>query len=239
MVKVFIIDRVHKGHVVLRCPQEVMYIISEPIWCRLLATSMEVKIEVGRFTAFLMNLLRIKPPVVFYREPGIYDVVVDGRDMIIHGVVEIRGNSITVRPDIVFKDMAEYKEVSRFVQDTYGKFLGTLKNVLDLASVIATAPLSYINNIVDSTHGAVAMVQELGRHNVKIMELANTALSGANVGIDEVIRAINEIISKYRWVLSPPSPTQAFQMQSPMPPLPPMPQQPTQQQQQGQQQGGV
>jgi len=238
MVKVFIIDRVHKGHVVLRCPQEVMYIISEPIWCRLVTTSMEMKIEVGRFTAFLMNLFRIKPPVVFYREPGIYDVVVDGREMIIHGVVEIKGNSITVRPDIIYKDMAEYKEVSKFIQDTYGKFMGTLKNVLDLASVIATAPLSYINNIVDSTHGAVAMVQELGRHNVKIVELTNTALSGANIGIDEVIRAINEIVSKYRWVLSPPSPTQAFQA-PPIPPLPPMPQQPTQQQQQGQQQGGA
>jgi len=236
MVKVFVIDRVHKGHVILNCPQEVMFIISEPVQCRLLATSMEVKIEVGRFTAFLMSLFRIKPPVVFYREPGIYDVIVDRNEMIIHGVVEIKGNNVTVRPDIVFKDMAEYKEVSRFVQDTYGKFMGTLKNVLDLASVIATAPLSYINNIVDSTHGAVAMVQELGRHNVKIMELANTALSGANIGIDEVIRAINEIISKYRWVLSPPPPTQAL-----LPPtLPiPTPQQPAQQPQRQQPQGGA
>jgi len=229
MVKVFIIDRVHKGHVVLKCPQEVMYIVSEPVMCRLIATSMEVRIEVDRFTAFLMQLLRIKPPVVFYREPGIYDVIVNGNEMIIHGVIEIKGNNITIRPDIVFKDMAEYKEVSRFVQDTYGKFLGTLKNVLDLASVIATAPLSYINNIVDSTHGAVAMVQELGRHNVKIVELTNTALSGANVSLDEVIRAINEIMPKTRWLLSPPPPTQAFQ-------APPMPQQPTQQQQQ---QGGA
>jgi hypothetical protein len=234
MVKVFVIDRVHKGHVVLKCPQEVLYIVSEPVLCRLVATSMEVKVEVNKFTAFLMNLLRIKPIVVFYREPGIYDVIVDRNEMIIHGVVEIKGNNITISPDIVFKDMAEYKEISKFVQDTYGKFMGTLKNVLDLASVIATAPLSYINNIVDSTHGAVAMVQELGKHNVKIMELANTALSGANIGIDEVVRAINEIMSKYRWVLSPPSPTQAFQV-PPMMPTPP--QQPTQQQ--GQQQGGA
>ena len=126
MVKVFIIDRVHKGHVVLRCPQEVLYIVSEPVQCRLIATSMEVKIEVGRFTAFLMNLLRIKPIVVFYREPGIYDVIVDRNEMIIHGVVEIKGNNIAIHPDIVFKDMAEYKEVSKFVQDTYGKFMGTL-----------------------------------------------------------------------------------------------------------------
>jgi len=230
MVKVFIIDRVHKGHVILNCPQEVMYIVSEPVMCRLVATSMEVKVEVGRFMAFLMSLFRIKPPVVFYREPGIYDVIVDRNEMIIHGVVEIKGNNIAIHPDIVFKDMAEYKEVSRFVQDTYSKFLGTLKNVLDLASVIATAPLSYINNIIDSTHGAVAMVQELGRHNVKIMELANTALSGANVSLDEVIRAVNEILSKGRWLLAPPSPTQVFQ-----PPMP-TPQQPTQQQQQ---QGGA
>jgi hypothetical protein len=238
MVKVFIVDRVHKGHVVLRCPQEVMYIISEPIQCRLLDTSMELRIEVSGFMAFLMSLFRIKPPVVFYREPGIYDVIVDRNEMIIHGVVEIKGNSIAIHPDIVFKDMAEYKEVSRFVQDTYSKFLGTLKNVLDLASVIATAPLSYINNIIDSTHGAVAMVQELGRHNVKIMELANTALSGANVSLDEVIRAVNEILSKGRWLLAPPPPTQAFQA-PPIPPLPPMPQQSPQQQQQGQQQGGA
>jgi hypothetical protein len=223
MVKVFIIDRVHKGHVILNCPQEVMYIVSEPVMCRLVSTSMEVKVEVGRFTAFLMSLFRIKPPVIFYREPGIYDVIVDRNEMIIHGVIEIKGNNIAIHPDIVFKDMAEYKEVSRFVQDTYGKFMGTLKNVLDLASVIATAPLSYINNIIDSTHGAVAMVQELGRHNVKIMELANTALSGANVSLDEVIRAVNEILSKGRWLLAPPPPTQAFQ-------APPMPQQPTQQQ---------
>ena len=228
MVKVFIIDRVHKGHVILNCPQEVMYIVSEPVMCRLVATSMEVKVEVGRFMAFLMSLFRIKPPVVFYREPGIYDVIVDRNEMIIHGVVEIKGNNIAIHPDIVFKDMAEYKEVSRFVQDTYSKFLGTLKNVLDLASVIATAPLSYINNIIDSTHGAVAMVQELGRHNVKIMELANTALSGANVSLDEVIRAVNEILSKGRWLLAPPSPAQVFQ-----PPMPTPPQQPTQQQQQG------
>jgi len=223
MVKVFIIDRVHKGHVILNCPQEVMYIVSEPVMCRLVSTSMEVKVEVGRFTAFLMSLFRIKPPVIFYREPGIYDVIVDRNEMIIHGIIEIKGNNIAIHPDIVFKDMAEYKEVSRFVQDTYNKFLGTLKNVLDLASVIATAPLSYINNIIDSTHGAVAMVQELGRHNVKIMELANTALSGANVSLDEVIRAVNEILSKGRWLLAPPPPTQAFQ-------APPMPQQPTQQQ---------
>ena len=235
MVKVFIIDRVHKGHVILNCPQEVMYIVSEPVMCRLVSTSMEVKVEVGRFMAFLMNLFRIKPPVVFYREPGIYDVIVDRNEMIIHGVVEIKGNNIAIHPDIVFKDMAEYKEVSRFVQDTYGKFMGTLKNVLDLASVIATAPLSYINNIVDSTHGAVAMVQELGRHNVKIMELANTALSGANIGVDEIIRAVNEILSKGRWLLAPPSPTQVFQ---PLP-IPTPPQQPSQQQQQGQQQGGA
>jgi|GEM_PF-4115272 len=229
MVKVFIIDRVHKGHVILNCPQEVMYIISEPVECRLVTTSMEVKIEVGKFMAFLMQVFRIKPIVVFYREPGIYDVIVDRNEMIIHSVIEVKGNNITIRPDIVFKDMAEYKEISRFVQDTYNKFLGTLKNVLDLASVIATAPLSYINNIIDSTHGAVAMVQELGRHNVKIVELTNTALSGANVSLDEVIRAINEIMTKARWLLSPPPPTQAFQ-------APPMPQQPTQQQQQ---QGGA
>jgi hypothetical protein len=235
MVKVFVIDRVHKGHVILNCPQEVLYIVSEPVMCRLVATSMEVKVEVGRFMAFLMSLFRIKPPVVFYREPGIYDVIVDRNEMIIHGVIEIKGNSIAIHPDIVFRDMAEYKEVSRFVQDTYGKFMGTLKNVLDLASVIATAPLSYINNIVDSTHGAVAMVQELGRHNVKIMELANTALSGANIGVDEIIRAVNEILSKGRWLLAPPPPTQVFQP----PPMPTPPQQPSQQQQQGQQQGGA
>jgi hypothetical protein len=196
---------------------------------------MEVKVEVGRFMAFLMSLFRIKPPVIFYREPGIYDVIVDRNEMIIHGVIEIKGNNIAIHPDIVFRDMAEYKEVSRFVQDTYGKFLGTLKNVLDLASVIATAPLSYINNIVDSTHGAVAMVQELGRHNVKIVELTNTALGGANLGLDEVIRAINEILSKGRWLLAPPPPTQVFQP----PPMPTPPQQPPQQQQQGQQQGGA
>jgi hypothetical protein len=235
MVKVFVIDRVHKGHVILNCPQDVLYIVSEPVPCRLVATSMEVKVEVGRFTAFLMSLFHIKPPVTFYREPGIYDVIIDRNEMIIHGVIEIKGNNIAIHPDIVFKDMAEYKEVSRFVQDTYGKFLGTLKNVLDLASVIATAPLSYINNIVDSTHGAVAMVQELGRHNVKIMELANTALSGANIGVDEIIRAVNEILSKGRWLLSPPPPTQVFQP----PPMPTPPQQPPQQQQQGQQQGGA
>jgi hypothetical protein len=75
------------------------------------------------------------------------------------------------------------------------------------------------------------MVQELGRHNVKIVELTNTALSGANVSLDEVIRAVNEIMVKARWLLSPPPPTQAFQA----PPMP-MPQQPTQQQQQ---QGGA
>jgi len=235
MVKVFIIDRVHKGHVILNCPQEVMYIVSEPVMCRLVSTSMEVKVEVSGFMAFLMSLFRIKPPVIFYREPGIYDVIVDRNEMIIHGVIEIKGNNIAIHPDIVFKDMAEYKEVSRFVQDTYGKFMGTLKNVLDLASVIATAPLSYINNIVDSTHGAVAMVQELGRHNVKIMELANTALSGANIGVDEIIRAVNEILSKGRWLLAPPPPTQVFQP----PPMPTPPQQPPQQQQQGQQQGGA
>jgi hypothetical protein len=75
------------------------------------------------------------------------------------------------------------------------------------------------------------MVQELGKHNVKIVELTNTALSGANASLDEVIRAVNEILSKGRWLLAPPSPTQVFQP-SPMP----TPQQPTQQQQQ---QGGA
>jgi hypothetical protein len=227
MVKVFVIDRVHKGHVILNCPQEVMYIISEPIQCRLIATSMEVKVEVSRFTAFLMNLLRIKPPVVFYREPGIYDVIVDRNEMIIHGVIEVKGSAITIHPDIVFKDMAEYREVSKFVQDTYEKFMSTLNNAMSLMSVVATAPLAYIDNLINSMSGATAMVQSLGNHNVKLVELVNNALSGANLSIDEIIRAINEIISKYRWVLSPPPPTQAF-----MPPPMPMPQQPTQQQQQ-------
>ena len=227
MVKVFIIDRVHKGHVILNCPQEVMYIISEPIQCRLVATSMELKIEVSGFMAFLMSLFRIKPIVVFYREPGIYDVIVDRNEMIIHGVVEIKGNSITIRPDIVFKDMAEYKEVSRFVQDVYDKFMYTLNNTISLASVIGTAPLRYIDNLINSMSGATAMVQSLGNHNVKLVELINSALSGANLSIDEVIRAINEILSKGRWLLSPPPPpTQVFQP----PPTPP---------QQQQQQGGA
>ena len=69
------------------------------------------------------------------------------------------------------------------------------------------------------------MVQSLGSHNVKLVELVNSALSGANLSIDEVIRAINEILSKARWLLSPPPPTQVFQP----PPTPP---------QQSAQQGG-
>jgi len=223
MVKVFIIDRVHKGHVILNCPQEVMYIVSEPVMCRLVSTSMEVKVEVGRFTAFLMSLFRIKPPVVFYREPGIYDVVIDGNNMIIHGVIEVKGSNIAIHPDIIFKDMAEYREVSKFVQDVYDKFMNTLNNVIGLASVIGTAPLRYVDNLINSMSGATAMVQALGAHNVKLVELINSALAGANLSIDEVIRAINEIMSKARWLLSPPSPTQVFQ-----PPI--TPSQPTQQQ---------
>ncbi len=223
MVKVFIIDRVHKAHVILNCPIDVMYIISEPIQCKLLASTIEVKIEVGRFTAFLMRLFGIKPSVIFYREPGIYDVVIDGNNMIIHGVIEVKGNNITIHPDIIFKDMAEYREVSKFVQDVYDKFMGTLNNVLSLASVIGTAPLRYIDNLINSMSGATAMVQALGAHNVKLVELINSALAGANLSIDEVIRAINEIMSKARWLLSPPPPTQAFQ------PMPTPPQQSAQQ----------
>ncbi len=223
MVKVFIIDRVHKAHVILNCPIDVMYIISEPIQCKLLASTIEVKIEVGRFTAFLMRLFGIKPSVIFYREPGIYDVVIDGNNMIIHGVIEVKGNNITIHPDIIFKDMAEYREVSKFVQDVYDKFMGTLNNVLSLASVIGTAPLRYIDNLINSMSGATAMVQALGSHNVKLVELINSALAGANLSIDEVIRAINEIMSKARWLLSPPPPTQAFQ------PMPTPPQQSAQQ----------
>jgi hypothetical protein len=211
MVKVFVIDRVHKAHVILNCPPDVMYIISEPIQCKLLASTIEVKIEVSGFMAFLMRLFRIKPLVTFYREPGIYDVVIDGNNMIIHGVIEIKDGTITVRPDIVFKDMSEYKEVSKFVQDTYEKFMDTLNNALNLTSVVATAPLRYIDNLINSMSGATAMVQALGSHNVKLVELVNNALSGANLSIDEVIRAINEIMSKARWLLSPPPPTQAFQ----------------------------
>jgi len=230
MVKVFIIDRVHKGHVILNCPQDVLYIVSEPVPCRLVATSMEVKVEVGRFTAFLMRLFGVKPSVVFYREPGIYDVVIDGNNMIIHGVIEVKGNNIAIHPDIIFKDMAEYREVSKFVQDVYDKFMYTLNNTISLASVIGTAPLKYIDNLINSMSGATAMVQSLGAHNVKIIELVNSALAGANLSIDEVIRAINEIMSKARWLLAPPPPAQVFQP-------PPMPTPP--QQQQGQQQGGA
>jgi hypothetical protein len=226
MVKVFIIDRVHKAHMVLNCPPDVMYIISEPVQCKLLASTIEVKIEVGRFTAFLMRLFRIKPSVIFYREPGIYDVVIDGNNMIIHGVIEVRGSNITIHPDIIYKDMAEYREVSKFVQDVYDKFMNTLNNVLGLASVIGTAPLKYIDNLINSMSGATAMVQSLGSHNVKLVELVNNALSGANLSIDEVIRAINEIMSKARWLLSPPPPTQVFQP-------PPAPTPPQQQQQRG------
>ena len=217
MVKVFIIDRVHKAHVILNCPVDVMYIISEPIQCKLLASTIEVKIEVGRFTAFLMRLFGIKPSVIFYREPGIYDVIIDGNNMIIHGVIEVRGNNITIHPDIIFRDMAEYREVSKFVQDTYEKYMDTLNNVLNLMSIVATAPLRYVDNLINSMSGATAMVQVLGAHNVKLVELVNNALSGANLSIDEVIRAINEIMSKARWLLSPPSPTQVFQP----PPTPP------------------
>ncbi len=226
MVKVFIIDRVHKAHIVLNCPPDVMYIISEPIQCKLISSTIEVKIEVSGFMAFLMRLFGIKPTVVFYREPGIYDVIIDRNEMIIHGVIEIKDGTITIRPDIVFKDMAEYKEVSKFVQDVYDKFINTLNNVLNLASVIGTAPLRYIDNLINSMSGATAMVQSLGSHNVKLVELVNSALSGANLSIDEVIRAINEIMSKARWLLSPPSPAQVFQ---------PMP---TPSQQSSQQQGG-
>jgi len=230
MVKVFIIDRVHKGHVILNCPQDVLYIVSEPVPCRLVATSMEVKVEVGRFTAFLMRLFGVKPSVVIYREPGIYDVIIDGNNMIIHGVIEVKGNNIAIHPDIIFKDMAEYREVSKFVQDVYDKFMYTLNNTISLASVIGTAPLKYIDNLINSMSGATAMVQSLGAHNVKIIELVNSALAGANLSIDEVIRAINEIMSKARWLLAPPPPAQVFQP-------PPMPTPP--QQQQGQQQGGA
>jgi len=225
MVKVFIIDRVHKAHVILNCPADVMYIISEPIQCKLLASTIEVKIEVGRFTAFLMRLFGVKPSVIFYREPGIYDVVIDGNNMIIHGVIEVKGSNITIHPDIIFKDMAEYREVSKFVQDVYDKFMYTLNNAISLASVIGTAPLRYIDNLINSMSGATAMVQSLGSHNVKLVELVNSALSGANLSIDEVIRAINEIMPKARWLLSPPPPTQVFQP----PPTPP---------QQSAQQGG-
>ncbi len=224
MVKVFVIDRVHKAHVVLNCPPDVMYIISEPVQCKLLASTIEVKVEVGRFTAFLMRLFGVKPSVIFYREPGIYDVVIDGNNMIIHGVIEAKGNNIAIHPDIIFKDMAEYKEVSRFVQDVYDKFMNTLNNAINLASVIGTAPLKYIDNLINSMSGATAMVQSLGAHNVKLVELVNSALAGANLSIDEVIRAINEIMSKGRWLLSPSPPTQAFQ---------PPPAQPQQSQQGG------
>ena len=227
MVKVFIIDRVHKAHMVLNCPPDVMYIISEPVQCKLISSTIEVKIEVGGFMAFLMRLFRIKPSIIFYREPGIYDVVIDGNNMIIHGVIEIKDGTITVRPDIVFKDIAEYKEVTRFIQDVYDKFMNTLNNAINLASVIGTAPLKYIDNLINSMSGATAMVQSLGSHNVKLVELVNNALSGANLSIDEVIRAINEILSKARWLLSPPPPTQMFQ------PPPTPPQQSTQQQRGG------
>jgi hypothetical protein len=227
MVKVFVIDRVHKAHVILNCPPDVMYIISEPIPCKLIASTIEVKVEVSGFMAFLMRLFRIKPTVIFYREPGIYDVVIDGNNMIIHGVIEVKESMITVRPDIIFKDMAEYKEVSKFVQDVYDKFMNTLNNIIGLASVIGTAPLKYIDNLINSMSGATAMVQSLGAHNVKLVELVNNALSGANISIDEVIRAINEIVAKARWLLSPPPPTQVFQ------PLPQPSQQPQQQQQGG------
>jgi len=227
MVKVFVIDRVHKAHVILNCPPDVMYIISEPIQCKLISSTIEVKIEVGRFTAFLMSLFRIKPSVIFYREPGIYDVIIDGNNMIIHGVIEVKGSNITIHPDIIFKDMAEYKEVSKFVQDVYDKFMNTLNNAINLASVIGTAPLRYIDNLINSMSGATAMVQSLGAHNVKLVELVNSALAGANLSIDEVIRAINEILSKGRWLLAPPPPTQVFQ-----PPITPP-------QQQGQQRGGA
>jgi hypothetical protein len=226
MVKVFVIDRVHKAHVILNCPQDVLYIVSEPIQCKLLASTIEVRVEVSGFMAFLMRLFGIKPTVVFYREPGIYDVVIDGNNMIIHGVIEVRGSNIAIHPDIVFKDMAEYREVSKFVQDVYDKFMNTLNNAINLASVIGTAPLRYIDNLINSMSGATAMVQSLGSHNVKLVELVNSALSGANLSIDEVIRAINEIMSKARWLLSPPPPTQVFQP-------PPAPTPPQQQQQRG------
>jgi hypothetical protein len=232
MVRVVVLDRVHKHYVVLNCPQDVLYVITEPMPCKLIKTSIEVKLEVGGLTAFLMQLFHIKPTVHFYREPGFYDFFWDGKELLLHGVIETKEGMITVRPDIVYKDIVEYKEVNKFIQDTYDRFVNTLNNAINLASVVATAPLRYINNLIDSMHGSVAMVQELGRHNVKIVELTNTALSGANMSLDEVIRAVNEIMTKARWLLSPPPPTQAFQA----PPVP-MPQQPTQQQ--GQQQGGA
>jgi hypothetical protein len=231
MVRVVVLDRVHKNYVVLNCPPDVLYVITEPTPCKLVKSSIEVKLEVGRFTAFLMRLFNIKPTVLFHREPGLYDFFWDGKELLLHGVIETREGMIIVRPDILFKDIVEYREVSKFIQDTYDKFMNTLNNAINLASIIGTAPLKYINNLINSMSGATAMVQELGRHNVKIIELTNTALSGANVSLDEIIRAVNEIVVKARWLLSPPPPTQVFQ-----PPPSPLPQQSPQQQ--GQQQGG-
>jgi len=224
MVRVLLIDRIHKHYIVLNCPSDVLYVISEPTQCKLIKSSIEVKVEVGRFMAFLMRLFHIKPTVMFYREPGIYDYFWDGRELIIHGAITVKEGTITVSPDIVFKDIIEYKEVSKFVQDTYDKFMNTLINAIHLVSVIATAPLKYVDNVIDSTSGITSMVQTLGRHNIKIIELTNSALAGANLSLDVIVNAVNEILSKGRWLLSPPPPTQVFQ------PPPPPPQQ-----QQGQQ----
>lgn len=233
VVKVRIEDWVNGNYVVLDCPQLVM-LSNEPVKCRLLKTSVEVEVR----QSLLERLFGVKPTVTLTREPGFYDYFYDGTELVIKGVISIERGIVTVKPDIVFKDYIEYRDYRAFIRDLYGRVDKILNNAVSLLSERALVGVDVARTIIEAFTGLTATVQELSRHNVSIVNLVNTALSGANVSIDTLVNAVNEIYQKYRWVLTPPPPQQLVRTAQATPATP-APQAPQQTQAQSGQSGGA
>lgn len=233
MVNVRLEDWVHGHYTLLKCPAVIMF-GNEAVVCKLIKTTMEVQINQG----FLSRLFRIKPRVLFMRQPGFYDYFFDGKELVIKCVITFEKGSIIAKPDIVLKDMIEYSDYQSFVKDVYNKVSNILSTSITMLGQRALLGVDVAKSVIDSFIGLTATIQELSRHNVNVVDMVNTALSGANISIDTLIQSINEIFQKYRWVLTPPPPTQQPGVVG-LPPmqLQPQPQSQPQQQQSQQQQG--
>lgn len=231
MVRVRVEDWVNGHYAVLDCPQLVMF-SNEPVKCKLLKTTVDIEVE----QSALARIFGLKPSVMLNREPGFYDYFYDGKELVIKGVIAIEKGIVTIKPDIVFKDYVEYRDYRVFIKDLYGKVDNILSKAIALLSERALIGVDVARAVIDSFTGLTATVQELSRHNVSVVNLVNTALSGANVSIDTLVNAINEIYQKYRWVLSPPTPQQIAQVLVQAPPPQAQAPQQTQQSQTGQSQ---
>ena len=193
-MRVKIEDWVHHEFMVLDCPWEIRATIAqEPIECRVIASSIEIETRGG----FLTRLFRAKPRVVLVREPGVYEYFFDGKELTIRGVVSVDGTTVRVKPDIVFKDMIEYKSYLEFVRHVYEVMDNTVNKALGTISELLASSLSVLGNNLEIVNNLARVIAAEGSYNANAANLFNTVLSGMGISIDTAVQVFNEIMEKY------------------------------------------